>query len=45
MISVSRMAKKEHISETPAPRYLRRHALGFTEHPSTEGWRSAWERP
>ena len=27
------MAKKEHISETPATQYLRRHAVGFTEHP------------
>jgi hypothetical protein len=33
------MAKKEHISEIPAPQYLRKHALGFTEHPA------AWEQP
>jgi Cys-tRNA(Pro) deacylase len=27
------MAKKEHISETPATQYLRKHAVSFTEHP------------
>jgi Cys-tRNA(Pro) deacylase len=27
------MAKKEHISETPATQFLRKHAVSFTEHP------------
>lgn len=27
------MAKKEHISETPATQWLRRHGVGFSEHP------------
>ncbi|GIZ51252.1 Cys-tRNA(Pro) deacylase [Noviherbaspirillum aridicola] len=27
------MAKKEHISETPATQFLRKHGIGFTEHP------------
>lgn len=27
------MAKKEHISETPATQFLRRHGLVFSEHP------------
>jgi Cys-tRNA(Pro) deacylase len=27
------MAKKEHISETPATQFLRRHQVSFTEHP------------
>lgn len=27
------MAKKEHISETPATQFLRRHKVVFTEHP------------
>jgi Cys-tRNA(Pro) deacylase len=27
------MAKKEHISETPATQFLRRHQVAFTEHP------------
>src|ERR1700751_2772136 len=27
------MAKKEHISETPATQMLRKHKVGFTEHP------------
>jgi Cys-tRNA(Pro) deacylase len=27
------MAKKEHISETPATQFLRKHQVGFTEHP------------
>lgn len=27
------MAKKEHVSETPATQFLRRHGVGFTEHP------------
>jgi Cys-tRNA(Pro) deacylase len=27
------MAKKEHISETPATQFLRRHAVPFSEHP------------
>src|SRR4051812_10132259 len=29
----SRMAKKEHISETPATQFLRRHGVLFSEHP------------
>jgi len=29
------MAKKEHISETPATQFLRRHGLAFSEHPYT----------
>jgi Cys-tRNA(Pro) deacylase len=29
------MAKKEHISETPATQFLRKRALAFTEHPYT----------
>jgi Cys-tRNA(Pro) deacylase len=33
MNSVSRMAKKEHISETPATQFLRKHQVGFSEHP------------
>src|SRR3569623_1660111 len=32
-LSVSRMAKKEHISETPATQLLRRHGIAFGEHP------------
>jgi Cys-tRNA(Pro) deacylase len=31
--SLSRMAKKEHISETPATAFLRKHAVAFGEHP------------
>ncbi|HSO45385.1 MAG TPA: aminoacyl-tRNA deacylase [Rhodoferax sp.] len=27
------MAKKEHISETPATQFLKRHKVSFTEHP------------
>lgn len=27
------MAKKEHVSETPATQMLRRHGIAFTEHP------------
>jgi Cys-tRNA(Pro) deacylase len=27
------MAKKEHISETPATQFLRKHGIEFTEHP------------
>lgn len=27
------MAKKEHVSETPATQFLRRHGVAFTEHP------------
>ncbi|HWJ95343.1 MAG TPA: Cys-tRNA(Pro) deacylase [Telluria sp.] len=27
------MAKKEHISETPATQFLRKHQVAFTEHP------------
>ncbi|WP_305820993.1 aminoacyl-tRNA deacylase [Massilia brevitalea] len=27
------MAKKEHVSETPATAWLRKHAVGFSEHP------------
>jgi len=27
------MARKEHISETPATQFLRKHAIVFTEHP------------
>lgn len=33
MISVSRMAKKEHISETQATQMLRKHQVSFEEHP------------
>src|SRR5471032_1517845 len=33
MVSVSRMAKKEHISETPATQMLRKHKVAFSEHP------------
>lgn len=29
----SRMAKKEHVSETPATQLLRRHGVVFSEHP------------
>ncbi|HEX8404808.1 MAG TPA: Cys-tRNA(Pro) deacylase [Duganella sp.] len=29
------MAKKEHISETPATQFLRKHKVAFTEHPYT----------
>ena len=29
------MAKKEHISETPATAFLRKHGVAFTEHPYT----------
>ncbi|TCS38354.1 Cys-tRNA(Pro) deacylase [Paucimonas lemoignei] len=29
------MAKKEHVSETPATQFLRRHGIAFTEHPYT----------
>jgi Cys-tRNA(Pro) deacylase len=29
------MARKEHISETPATQFLRKHAVAFTEHPYT----------
>ncbi len=32
-ISVTRMAKKEHISETPATQFLRKHDAVFSEHP------------
>jgi len=27
------MAKKEHVSETPATQFLRKHRIAFTEHP------------
>jgi Cys-tRNA(Pro) deacylase len=27
------MAKKEHVSETPATQYLRKHGVAFSEHP------------
>jgi Cys-tRNA(Pro) deacylase len=27
------MAKKEHVSETPATQFLRKHGVAFTEHP------------
>jgi len=27
------MAKKDHVSETPATQFLRKHGIGFTEHP------------
>jgi len=27
------MSKKEHVSETPATQYLRKHGIAFTEHP------------
>ncbi|HEX7636418.1 MAG TPA: YbaK/EbsC family protein, partial [Noviherbaspirillum sp.] len=27
------MAKKEHISETPATQFLRKHGIAFSEHP------------
>ena len=27
------MAKKEHVSETPATSFLRKHGVGFSEHP------------
>ena len=27
------MAKKEHISETQATQFLRKHGVGFSEHP------------
>src|SRR4051812_36119553 len=30
---LARMAKKEHISETPATQFLRKHAIAFSEHP------------
>ena len=30
---INRMAKKEHISETPATQFLRKHQVVFTEHP------------
>ena len=33
VLSVPRMAKKEHVSETPATQYLRKHGVSFTEHP------------
>ena len=33
IFSVPRMAKKEHVSETPATQFLRKHGVGFTEHP------------
>jgi len=33
MVSVSRMAKKEHISETPATQLLRKQQVAFSEHP------------
>src|SRR5476649_1264751 len=33
MVSVPRMAKKEHISETPATQLLRKHKVAFSEHP------------
>lgn len=29
------MAKKEHISETPATQFLRKHGIAFSEHPYT----------
>jgi Cys-tRNA(Pro) deacylase len=32
-VSVSRMAKKEHISETPATQLLRKRGISFSEHP------------
>jgi Cys-tRNA(Pro) deacylase len=31
--SVTRMAKKEHVSETPATQWLKRHGIAFSEHP------------
>lgn len=33
ILSVARMAKKEHISETPATQFLRKHGIAFSEHP------------
>jgi Cys-tRNA(Pro) deacylase len=30
-----RMAKKEHVSETPATQFLRKHGVAFSEHPYT----------
>src|SRR6476661_4029697 len=33
VFSVPRMAKKEHISETPATQFLRKHGVVFSEHP------------
>ena len=33
MVSVPRMAKKEHISETPATQLLRKQQVAFSEHP------------
>ena len=33
VFSVSRMAKKEHVSETPATQFLRKHGVSFSEHP------------
>jgi Cys-tRNA(Pro) deacylase len=30
-----RMAKKEHVSETPATQFLRKHGIAFSEHPYT----------
>lgn len=32
-VSVARMAKKEHVSETPATQFLRRRGISFSEHP------------
>lgn len=32
-LSVPRMAKKEHVSETPATQFLRKQGVTFTEHP------------
>jgi Cys-tRNA(Pro) deacylase len=29
------MAKKEHVSETPATQFLRKHGIAFSEHPYT----------
>ena len=33
ILSVARMAKKEHISETQATQFLRKHGIAFSEHP------------
>jgi Cys-tRNA(Pro) deacylase len=32
-IDANAMARKEHVSETPATQFLRRHGVGFSEHP------------
>jgi Cys-tRNA(Pro) deacylase len=33
MATIAAMAKKDHISETPATQWLRAHRVAFTEHP------------